>query len=96
MSYLIRLVRTGKTYFAYRRANKDEWSTTMYPSQGTPFRTEKGAWRSIQQGDNLLASVTGSACWYDLFVKRGYTVSVVNSDTYHDPSVDESLREKPI
>jgi len=83
MAYVIQLTRNNETLFGWRD-RKSAWVTTNSQKKATSFKTEKGAWRAIQNGDNhnehQRFGLDGNACWQDLFQKRGYEVDVVNID----------------
>jgi len=85
--YLIQLKQKEETFFGYRN-KKGEWSAVTNTCFATKFKTEKGAWRAIERGDDLLLSAYGSACWHDLLQKKGYSINVVNINVDVDLNVD--------
>lgn len=82
MTYVIQLTRNNEILFGYRD-RISAWVATSSQKKATTYKTKKGVWRAIQNGSNHFA-LYGSACWHDLFQKRGYEVNVVNID--QDPS----------
>lgn len=92
MTYLIELRFKEESFFGYRNA-KREWVVAMTPSEGTAFKTEKGAWRALQNGDKfIVASAQGATCWHDLLQKRGYEVEVISSERAEEIMQTKSIQ----
>ena len=78
MVYVVQIICNQETFFGYRNS-KGEWTPTQSTPKGsTSFKTEAGAWRALMKGDSGLQSASGSACWHDLLLKKGYKVNVVD------------------
>ena len=76
-AYYIQLTHSdGTVQYGYRN-KKGEWSAVTSTCLATSYKTERGAWRTLDRGDDLLLSAYGSACWYDRLQRLGYTVNVV-------------------
>lgn len=101
MTYAIQLtVSNGKKYFGYRNY-KGAWTTCMTVPEATTFKTEKGAWRAIQNGDQFVKLEYACSCWQDSLQREGYDVDVVNIDNQKSTevfveAVEQSVAESVI
>ena len=87
MTYAIQLtVNNGKKYFGYRNY-KGAWTTCMTVPEATTFKTEKGAWRALQNGDKFVKLEYACSCWQDSLQREGYDVDVVNVDDQESAEV---------
>lgn len=96
MTYAIQLtVSNGKKYFGYRNY-KGAWTTCVTVSEATTFKTAKGAWRAIQNGDKFIKLEYACSCWQDSLQREGYDVDVVNIDDQESAEVFVEVIEQSV
>ena len=92
MTYAIQLKCDGKKFFGYRNY-KSEWTVAITAPEATTFKTEKGAWRAIQNGDKFVKLEYACSCWQDSLQRQGYDVDVVNIDQVSTEASVEAVEQ---